>query len=48
MTLGIDGGDPGQIVLRWDPKNLEIRTRSVEVTLEPLVMQVHKKHPPSK
>lgn len=25
---------------KWDPKNLEIRTHSVEKTLEPLVMQV--------
>lgn len=28
------------ILLGWDIKNLEIRTRSVEKTLEPLVMQV--------
>lgn len=26
--------------LKWDPKNLEIRTMSVEKTLEPLVLQV--------
>lgn len=26
--------------LKWDPKNLEIRTKSVEKTLEPLVTQV--------
>lgn len=26
--------------LKWDPKNLEIRTLSVEKTLEPLVLQV--------
>lgn len=26
--------------LKWDPKNLEIRTRTVEKTLEPLVIQV--------
>lgn len=25
---------------KWDPKNLEIRTMSVEKTLEPLVLQV--------
>lgn len=27
-------------MLKWDPKNLEIRTMSVEHTLEPLVFQV--------
>ncbi|EDW95594.1 catenin alpha isoform X1 [Drosophila yakuba] len=32
--------DFGQIALKWDPKNLEIRTMSVEKTLEPLVLQV--------
>lgn len=26
--------------LKWDPKNFEIRTMSVEKTLEPLVLQV--------
>jgi len=30
----------GPISLKWDPKNLEIRTMSVEKTLEPLVLQV--------
>ena len=30
----------GMLVLKWDPKNLEIRTKSVEKTLEPLVTQV--------
>ncbi|KAL0269729.1 UNVERIFIED_CONTAM: hypothetical protein PYX00_007364 [Menopon gallinae] len=30
----------GSIALKWDPKNLEIRTMSVEKTLEPLVTQV--------
>ncbi|CAG7819895.1 unnamed protein product [Allacma fusca] len=39
MALGTEA-ETGQIVLKWDPKNLEIRTRSVELTLEPLVMQV--------
>ncbi|KAH9426968.1 Catenin alpha-1 [Dermatophagoides pteronyssinus] len=29
-----------QFQIKWDPKNLEIRTHSVEKTLEPLVMQV--------
>jgi len=43
---GVDyiGGVPGQahgpVGLKWDPKNLEIRTTSVERTLEPLVIQV--------
>lgn len=30
----------GTINMKWDPKNLEIRTMSVEKTLEPLVLQV--------
>lgn len=34
------GDFSGQTVLKWDPKNLEIRTMSVEKTLEPLVLQV--------
>ena len=29
----------GEISLKWNPKNLEIKTRSVEKTLEPLVIQ---------
>lgn len=28
------------VLVKWDPKNLEIRTRTVERTLEPLVIQV--------
>jgi len=28
-----------QTVLNWDPSSLEIKTRSVEKTLEPLVVQ---------
>uniref|UniRef100_A0A1L8E3J7 Putative alpha-catenin n=2 Tax=Nyssomyia neivai TaxID=330878 RepID=A0A1L8E3J7_9DIPT len=32
--------DFGSIAMKWDPKNLEIRTMSVEKTLEPLVLQV--------
>ena len=36
---GTDAG--GGLVLRWDIKNLEIKTRSVEKTLEPLVIQVN-------
>lgn len=38
-----NGGSPlngASMRLRWDPKNLEIKTLSVEKTLEPLVMQV--------
>lgn len=38
-----NGGSPingSGLRLRWDPKNLEIKTLSVEKTLEPLVMQV--------
>lgn len=31
----------GTINMKWDPKNLEIRTMSVEKTLEPLVLQVN-------
>lgn len=30
----------GTIAPKWDPKRLEIRTMSVEKTLEPLVFQV--------
>ncbi|KAI8435590.1 hypothetical protein MSG28_003866 [Choristoneura fumiferana] len=33
-------GTTGGLTLKWDPKNLEIRTTSVERTLEPLVLQV--------
>lgn len=47
-TNGTNGGgahiyapDPNNAFsIKWDPKNLEIRTHSVEKTLEPLVMQV--------
>lgn len=39
LTMGTLS-DFGQIALKWDPKNLEIRTMSVEKTLEPLVLQV--------
>lgn len=35
MSLAVD-----HFGLKWDPKNLEIRTMSVEKTLEPLVLQV--------
>lgn len=41
MTTLVDPyGTSGQLILKWDPKNLEIRTMSVERTLEPLVLQV--------
>ncbi|XP_037295648.1 catenin alpha isoform X1 [Manduca sexta] len=33
-------GTTGTLTLKWDPRNLEIRTMSVERTLEPLVLQV--------
>ena len=36
MTI-IDGP---LLQMKWDPKNLEIKTRGVEKTLEPLVIQV--------
>ncbi|XP_045782998.1 catenin alpha [Maniola jurtina] len=39
-TLTDPYGTTGQLALKWDPKNLEIRTMSVERTLEPLVLQV--------
>ena len=38
--MGIAGQTQGPVALKWDPKNLEIRTTSVERTLEPLVIQV--------
>ena len=34
------GPQTGSLQMKWDPKNLEIRTKSVEKTLEPLVTQV--------
>ena len=37
-----DPGDVQQVSFNWSPKNLEIKTRTVERTLEPLVMQVNK------
>ena len=40
-TGQLKGLDPNSAFsIKWDPKNLEIRTHSVEKTLEPLVMQV--------
>lgn len=38
--MGIPTQAHGPAALKWDPKNLEIRTTSVERTLEPLVIQV--------
>ena len=35
-----NGVHPSDLTLNWNPKNLEIKTRTVEKTLEPLVMQV--------
>ena len=38
--MGVPNQTHGPTALKWDPKNLEIRTTSVERTLEPLVIQV--------
>jgi hypothetical protein len=38
--MGIPNQAHGPTAMKWDPKNLEIRTTSVERTLEPLVIQV--------
>ncbi|XP_028157069.1 catenin alpha isoform X1 [Ostrinia furnacalis] len=40
MAMTDPYGTTGTLTLKWDPKNLEIRTTSVERTLEPLVLQV--------
>ncbi|XP_064630092.1 catenin alpha-2-like isoform X2 [Lineus longissimus] len=40
MTSPLTTPPTGSMQIRWDPKNLEIRTMSVEKTLEPLVTQV--------
>ncbi|XP_075989855.1 catenin alpha isoform X3 [Anticarsia gemmatalis] len=39
-TMTEQYGTTGTLTLKWDPRNLEIRTMSVERTLEPLVLQV--------
>lgn len=39
-TNGVTNGYGLTSGIKWDPKNLEIKTRSVEKTLEPLVIQV--------
>ena len=40
MQGNTGGQDMAPITLKWNPKNLEIKTRGVERTLEPLVIQV--------
>lgn len=49
MTLDHYTTAGAPVILKWDPKNLEIRTMSVEKTLEPLVIQVTRggRGPPS-
>ena len=37
-----NGMAQAQHVLNWNPKQLDIKTKSVEKTLEPLVLQVLK------
>ncbi|TRY67298.1 hypothetical protein TCAL_02266 [Tigriopus californicus] len=37
---GTTNGNAASLSMQWNPKHLEIKTRSVEKTLEPLVMQV--------
>ena len=39
-TMSMSPVPQGSLQIKWDPKNLEIRTKSVEKTLEPLVTQV--------
>ena len=38
-----DVNQQAQNVLNWNPKQLDIKTKSVEKTLEPLVLQVEPK-----
>lgn len=38
--MALNAPQMGTLQVRWDPKNLEIKTKSVEKTLEPLVTQV--------
>ena len=38
--MALSAPQMGTLQVRWDPKNLEIKTKSVEKTLEPLVTQV--------
>ena len=38
MTEG--GVSQAELLLNWDMRNLDIRTRTVEKTLQPLVLQV--------
>lgn len=44
MQNNSNSQDLAPITLKWDPKNLEIKTKSVERTLEPLVIQVKSLH----
>ena len=37
---GSGSGQPAELLLNWNPRSLEIKTRTVEKTLEPLVLQV--------
>lgn len=39
-SLASNGQLHGMPVLKWDPHNIEIRTKSVEMALEPLVTKV--------
>ncbi|CAB4068448.1 CTNNA [Lepeophtheirus salmonis] len=39
-TSDIMGSEEGGVAFHWNPQHLEIKTRSVEKTLEPLVLQV--------
>ena len=40
LAMNGSNNQAGSLGLQWNPKHLEIKTRSVEKTLEPLVMQV--------
>lgn len=40
MSTGSMTSATSPIILKWDPKSLEIRTLTVERLLEPLVTQV--------
>lgn len=39
--MSMSASTTGTLQIKWDPKNLEIRTKSVEKTLEPIVTQVN-------
>jgi hypothetical protein len=38
-SSGANAGQEATVILNWNPKHLDIKTRSVEKTLEPLVLQ---------